>query len=72
MTSPPEEIQVRCPECGHLYEDWCRASMKSGLEGLDDEYLEEASTATCPKCGYKVDLGILIVSEDRMWQISEE
>lgn len=70
MTSPPRDIQVRCPQCGHLYEDWYRPSINLELDDFDDEYIEEASTATYPECGYKVDLDVLIVRKDRMREMA--
>ena len=54
MTSPPREITVTCPDCGHIYEDWYRPSINLSLDSFDDAYLEEASTTTCPECGVKV------------------
>lgn len=64
VTSPVEEILVRCPECSHVYEDWYRASLNLTLESFSDDYMEKASTATCPKCGHKVELGGLVVSRE--------
>ena len=57
MTSPPESIKVECPDCGHQYFDWYRPSINLSLDDFDDDYLEEASTTTCPECGVKYDLG---------------
>ena len=42
-------IQVECPERGTQYEDWYRGSINLALDDFDDEYLEQATTATCPK-----------------------
>ena len=64
MTSPPEDITVECPKCGHTYEDWIRRSVNLGLDSFDSDYLERCSTATCPKCHYKVNLDVLIVEND--------
>ena len=63
MTSPIEEITVQCPKCGHLYQDWTRASVNLDLDDFDEEYLEQCSTATCPECHYKIDLDVLIVED---------
>ena len=60
MTSPPREITVTCPDCGHVYEDWYRPSINMSLDDFDDDYLEEATTTTCPECGVKYDLGTLL------------
>lgn len=54
MTSPVEEILVRCPGCGRLYRDWYRPSINPDLDpemAADGDYVEAASTATCPFCG---------------------
>ena len=60
MTSPPREIAVTCPDCGHSYQDWYRPSINLSLDVvLTIDYLEEASTTTCPECGVKYDLGTL-------------
>jgi endogenous inhibitor of DNA gyrase (YacG/DUF329 family) len=64
MTSPPENITVECPKCGHAFEDWFRPSINADLDpeiAADADYMREATTATCPKCGNVVDLSTLIV-----------
>lgn len=66
MTSPPEQITVACPACGHVYTDWHRASINVDLDPTLD--VDAASTATCPKCGHVVDLGTLVV-EGNVWKI---
>ena len=63
MTSPPEEITVECPKCGHHYEDWIRRSVNLDLDPFDSDYLESCSTATCPKCQHKVNLDVLVVED---------
>ena len=68
MTSPPQRISVECPQCEKIYEDWWRPSINLNIEHFDDEYLEKASTSTCPACGHKVSHSTLIVS-GRLWQI---
>ena len=60
MTSPPREIEVTCPDCGHVYLDWYRPSINLSLDSFDDAYLEEASTTTYPECGVKYDLGDVV------------
>lgn len=37
MSSPVENITVRCPRCQHEYEDWYRASLNLGLDDFDDD-----------------------------------
>ena len=54
VTSPVEEILVRCPRCRHLYRDWWRASINPQLDlalGADLDYLDATRTAICPACG---------------------
>jgi endogenous inhibitor of DNA gyrase (YacG/DUF329 family) len=60
VTMPIEEIMVECPNCGKTYNDWCRRSINFSLgETFSDEYLDEATSATCPHCGYKVQIETL-------------
>jgi len=40
------------------------------LEHFDEEYLEEATTSTCPECGHKVRHNVLTVREDGVWEFS--
>jgi len=63
MTSPVEEVDVRCPRCGHEWTDWCRASVNLDLDPwADEDYLEECATATCPECGLRSPIvDVLIV-----------
>ena len=71
MTSPAEQITVECPKCGHVYDDWHRASINADLDpamAADAEYVRAASTATCPKCEHVVDLGTLVV-DGNVWTI---
>ncbi len=67
MTSPPEDIIVECPDCGLVYEDWYRPSLNLDLDDFDEEYVREASTATCPSCHRLVEIGTLIVQDD-IWR----
>lgn len=62
MTSPVEQVRVECPGCGTVFEDWYRGSINLDLgEDFDEEYLREATTATCPACGHVVDLETLVL-----------
>ncbi len=45
--------------------------MNLDLDDFDDAYVEEASTATCPACGHKVQISNLIVEEGGRWVLSE-
>lgn len=70
MTLPPAPIEVTCPDCGHRYVDWYRPSINLSLDESDDDYLEEASTTTCPKCGSKYDLGTLFAGRGDGWAVN--
>lgn len=69
MTSPVENITVRCPECDHVYEDWWRPSMNLGVDDFDEQYITEATSSTCPQCGYRIQHESLVVSEDGVFQL---
>lgn len=65
MTSPPEDIEVECPECAAIYTDWYRPSINRSLgEEFDEEYFDAASSAVCPRCGFKVYFETLDVISD--------
>ena len=70
MTTAPERIDVQCPKCGKFYRDWYRASINLMLHpDFDEEYLRRASTATCPNCKHTVNLGVLVVRKDGVWEM---
>jgi DNA-directed RNA polymerase subunit RPC12/RpoP len=61
MTTPIEFMRVTCPQCGHLYETQYRASMNRTINPeFSDEYIEQMSRGTCPRCGFKVALGAIV------------
>ena len=65
MTSPIEEIEVRCPECSTIFKDSVRWSINLSLgEDWTDEEIDEATTATCPNCQYKQYGNSVIFSND--------
>jgi DNA-directed RNA polymerase subunit RPC12/RpoP len=70
VTSAPKDITVQCPKCEHTYQDWYRPSINLSLDDFDDEYIEKASTASCPSCGHKVRLNVLTVGKDGIWEFS--
>lgn len=72
MTSPIEQITVRCPYCATVYEDWYRASVNLDLDDFDEEYLEAAATATCPECGLKVNVSELSRGDDDIWELVDD
>ncbi len=72
MTSPPEIIVVECPKCSERYTDWYRPSINLMIEAFDDDYLEEAGSATCPACGHRTALDVLVVSDDGTWQATRK
>lgn len=70
MTSPVREIEVKCPQCGRVYQDCYRPSINLTLDDFDEEYLERATTSTCPECGHKVRYNVLTVREGGVWEFS--
>ena len=70
MTSPVEAIMVDCPKCREVYPGWWRPSVNLMLDDFDSEYLEEATTSTCPKCKHKVRHDVLIVRGDGVWELA--
>lgn len=63
MSGAIEKIEILCENCGNLYEDWYRPSLNSDLENFDKDYLDEASSAVCPKCNFKVFFDTLTVKD---------
>ncbi len=61
MTSAPERILVACPKCSFQFETWFRASMNLDLDDFPDSYIRRMSTAKCPLCKTRFDLGGLVV-----------
>jgi hypothetical protein len=73
MTSPIEEITIKCPVCKQVFQDWYRGSINLMMDPwATEEYIQQAQSATCPQCGHVVDLGGMTVSEDgTTWTITE-
>jgi DNA-directed RNA polymerase subunit RPC12/RpoP len=69
LTSPPEQIEIRCPGCGFVYRAWHRSSLNLDLDRFSDDYIRQATTAACPECGHLVKLATLIV-RDGVWAFS--
>ena len=64
MTSPAVRIDLTCPQCEHEYEAWYRPSINLTLgEEWSNERIEQAWSATCPECGFRVGLDTLIVED---------
>jgi hypothetical protein len=70
MTMAPELITVQCPKCGRPFETCRRASINLALDNFSKAYVKRMSTATCPNCACKLDLGCLIVGTDNVWRWS--
>ena len=74
MTSPPEPIEVECPGCGRVYEDWYRPSVNLNVERSYasetevQQLLKESTTATCPGCGKVVEIEALVV-DGNVWRV---
>lgn len=71
MTSPPQDINVKCPKCGLIYQDWYRPSINLSLDNFDEAYMDAATSSTCPTCKFKVSHEVLIVSEDGVFELNE-
>lgn len=69
MTSPPEDITVRCPSCGRLFEDWYRPSVNLQLGDFDENHIREATSATCPECRTQTPLAALVVDEEGVFHL---
>lgn len=69
MTSPIETVRVTCPECHTVYDDWYRGSINLTLDDFDEEYVEKATTATCPACGTVVHFGALLIDREGVWHL---
>jgi hypothetical protein len=63
MTMPPEQVTIKCPKCGGIYQDWIRRSANLSLDDFDDDYLDQCSSAVCPSCKHKVYFENLIVND---------
>jgi len=68
VTSLPRQITVECPKCGELYMDWHRASINLMLDDFDEDYLDQAGSDTCPACGHRVELDVLVIDVDDTWR----
>ncbi len=69
MTSPVQAIRVECPRCGVTFDDWWRPSINLGLgEQFSEDYLLQASTATCPECGHVAELDALVIDGGDVWR----
>ncbi|MBZ0171526.1 MAG: CpXC domain-containing protein [Phycisphaerales bacterium] len=69
MTSPPEKITIKCPDCGHVYEDWWRPSINLMIDDFDEAYITDATSSVCPVCGFRVQHGGLVVGKDGVFNV---
>lgn len=69
MSSPPENIRIKCPQCGCIYDDWWRPSINLGLDSFDEDYVKEASESKCPDCGFVVKHDVLVVDKNRIFHV---
>ncbi len=69
MTSPPKDIKVLCPRCDIEHDDWMRGSINLELDDFDEEYVDQATSSTCPECKFKVYHQSLIVRKDGVWEM---
>ena len=70
MTSPPEDILIKCPKCGFVFMDFIRGSINLNLDNFDDEYMDKCMFATCPKCDTRINKGVFIVGKDGVFNFN--
>lgn len=62
MTSPPKEIEVICPKCNTLFNDWYRPSINLTLgKPWTEDQIRRATSITCPSCSDVTRVSSLIV-----------
>jgi hypothetical protein len=55
-------ITVTCPACGEEFATSYRPSINLGLgETWTEQELDDASSATCTRCGHRAPLGTLVI-----------
>lgn len=62
-TSPEQEVRVRCPKCDIHFTDWWRPAINLDLDDFEEEYLERATTADCPRCHARIQLDAVVVKD---------
>ena len=72
MTSPAEQVNVRCPKCEHDFEFLYRASMNREhfLDLSDDEferYAQSFRIVKCPSCMHRFQVGGQLVVDGGRW-----
>ncbi len=68
MTGPVENITVRCPACGAIYEDWHRGSLNLDLDSFQRGLHSLRHDRDVPGVRDVVELGVLIVEGD-VWMV---
>jgi hypothetical protein len=46
-----------------------RGSINLELDDFDEEYIDQATSSTCPECNFEVYHQSLIVREDGVWEM---
>ena len=65
MTTPPKEIEVECPACGHSFVTWHRPSVNLSLgEKWTKKELDEVEFVNCPRCSGRFEKDVLIAAFD--------
>jgi len=73
MTSEPRPIDAICQKCGDLFKGWYRPSINLNLgEEWTEEDIRQANTLTCPKCGFEMHMGCLVVGKDGVFRFKDE
>ena len=65
MTSPPTEIEVECPACGHSFVTWHRPSVNLSLgEKWTKKDLDKLRFVNCPRCDCRLEKELMVVRMD--------
>lgn len=71
VTSPIELVTVACPTCDHTFEVQYRASFNLELDPwVTDDYIESMTTARCPECETRFEVGPALVVDGDSWSAS--
>ncbi len=65
MTTPPKEIEVECPACGHSFVTWHRPSVNLSLgEKWTKKDLDKLRFVDCGRCNFRFEKELMVVQMD--------
>jgi len=65
MTTPPKEIEVECPACGHGFVTWHRPSVNLSLgEKWTKKDLDKLRFVDCGRCNFRFEKELIVVRMD--------